>query len=273
MKRNWLMACGVAGILSVGLIGGLVILLVAGIFALTRPVVDASEQFLVQLSQGKIAEAYVSTAEGFRARQDEASFSEAVKQLGLTDFSSVSWQSRQIENQHGLAEGTVTTSSGGVKPVSIRLVQERGQWMVVGVRYGGVDLLTFKSSPPVPLSAELEQMVATTLLGFNQAVGAKDFTAFYGTLADVWKKETTPLRLRQIFQEFIDKNIDIAFIKDVKPSVAPPATVNDRGVLVIAGHFATQPSQVRFELEYAREGDAWKLSSIAVNVGKASIAE
>lgn len=273
MKRNWLLICGIVGILSVGLIGGLVVLLVVGIFALTRPVVDASEQFLALLGQGKVAEAYASTADGFRARQDEASFTEAVKQLGLTDFSSVSWQNRQIENQEGAAEGTVTSSSGGVKPVAIRLVQERGQWMVVGVRYGGVDLLTFKSSPPVPASADLERMVAETLLRFNQAVGAKDFTDFYSTLSEVWKKETTPQRLRQLFQEFIDKNIDIGSIKDVKPSVAPPATVNNKGTLVIAGHYATPPSQVRFELEYAHERGDWKLSSIAVNVGKAGVAE
>ena len=52
-------------------------------------------------------------------------------------------------------------------------------------------------------------MVAEALLGFNQAVRTKDFTAFYGQLSDVWKKETTPERLRTTFQEFLDKDIDI----------------------------------------------------------------
>jgi hypothetical protein len=268
MKPNRLIGCGIIGILGIGLCVGLAVFLVGRIFAWTQPVVDASEQFLALLGQGRIAQAYASAADGFRAQQDEASFTEAVKQLGLTDYSSVSWHNRQIGNQEGTAEGAVTTKSGGPMPVSIRLVQERGKWAVVGVRYGGVDLAMIKARPTVPPEPELERMVAEALLAFNQAVKAKDFTAFYGNLSEVWKKETTPERLRQIFQEFIDKNIDIGGIKDVKPRVPPLAGLSDRGVLVIAGHFPTQPSQVRFELKYANEGRGWKLMGIAVSVGE-----
>src|SRR5439155_15954864 len=93
-------------------------------------------------------------------------------------------------------------------------------------------------------------------------------TAFYGMLADLWKKETTPQRLQKTFQEFLDKDIDIGAIKDVKPRVAPPTAVNDKGVLVVAGHYPTQPFRVRFELEYARERGGWKLTGIAASVGK-----
>src|SRR5947207_9317814 len=101
MKSHSLIGCGVAATLGVGLCVGLGVLLVGGIFALTRPVVDASEQFLDLLGQGRFAEAYASSADGFRAQQDEASFTGAVKQLGLTDYSSASWHNRQIENWNG----------------------------------------------------------------------------------------------------------------------------------------------------------------------------
>jgi hypothetical protein len=157
MKAGWLIGCGIAGVLGVGLCAGLVALFVVGIFALTRPVVDASEQFLALLGRGQIAEAYASAADGLRAQQDEASFTGAVHQLGLTEYSSASWHSREIENQYGTAEGTVTTKSGGTKPVFVRLVWEGGKWAVVGVRYGGVDLMTVKAPPPVPPAAELER--------------------------------------------------------------------------------------------------------------------
>src|SRR5689334_10723867 len=140
MKRRWLIGCGIAGALGAGLLAGLVALLVGAAFALTRPVVDASEQFLALLGQGKVAEAYASAGDGLRAWQDEASFGEAVRRLGLTEYSSATWHSRRVENGQGVAEGTVTTKGGGAKPVSVRLAREGGRWAVVGVRYGGVEL-------------------------------------------------------------------------------------------------------------------------------------
>jgi hypothetical protein len=125
----------------------------------------------------------------------------------------------------------------------------------------------------VPPEAELERMVAEALAGFNEAVRGRDFTAFYGTLSDVWKKETTPQRLQQTFHEFLDKDIDIGFIKDVRPRFTPRAAVNDRGVLTVAGHYPTQPSQVGFDLDYVQERGGWKLAAIGVSVGKGSTAE
>jgi hypothetical protein len=44
--------------------------------------------------------------------------------------------------------------------------------------------------------------------------------------------------------------------------------VTDKGVLVVAGHYPTRPSPVRFELEYAHERAGWKLMGIAVRLGK-----
>src|SRR6267154_1779430 len=121
MKTNRLIGCGIIGILGIGLCVGLGVLFIGRIFAWTQPVVDASEQFLALLGQEKVAQAYASAADGFRAQQDEASFTRAVNELGLTDYSSVSWNNRQIENYEGAAEGTVTNKSGRTKPVSIRL--------------------------------------------------------------------------------------------------------------------------------------------------------
>lgn len=75
-----------------------------------------------------------------------------------------------------------------------------------------------------------------------------------------------------MFREFIDKRIDIAGIRDCEPQIAPPA-VNEKNGLTLAGHYPTQPSRVRFELEYAWEGGGWKLTSITVNVGKKDTAK
>ena len=59
MKKGWFIVGSIVGILGIGLCAVLGALFVGWIFALTRPVVDASEQFLALLGQGKIAEAKV----------------------------------------------------------------------------------------------------------------------------------------------------------------------------------------------------------------------
>jgi hypothetical protein len=270
MTKTKFLCCGIVG---VGLCAGLGALFIHGLFAVTQPVVDASEQFLALLGQRKIAQAYAAAADGFRAQQDESSFTAAVEQLGLTEYLSATWHSRHIENSEGTAEGTVTTASGVQKPVKLRLIHEADKWKVVSLRFGGIDVASIQGDSLVPAAAELERMVTDTLLAFNQAVQAKDFTAFYGRLADVWKKETTPQRLQTSFQEFLDKEVDIGPIKAIKPLIAPAATVTDQGVLMVAGHYRTQPSQVRFALEYAHEHGRWKLRGISVGVGKAGATE
>jgi hypothetical protein len=261
------MGCGFICVLGLGLCIGLGALFINRIFAFTQPVVDASQQFLDLLGQDKVAEAYASSASGLRAQQTETSFADAVKKLSLTDFRSVSWQNRQIENQEGLAEGTVTTKKGDTTPVSVRLVKEKGKWTVVGLCYGGVDLATIKAAAVVPTLADQDRMVAEALLDFNQAVRTKDFVPFYGKISELWKKQTTPALLRKAFQVFIDQDIDIGGIKDVNPKVSL-AGLSEESALTIAGYYPTKPSQVRFELKYVNESAGWKLMGISVNVGK-----
>lgn len=273
MQKRALIGCGIVGILGVGLSAGVVVLLVGGLFALTRPVVDASERFLALLGQGRIVEAYASTADGYRAQQDGASFAAAVSELGLTDFDSVSWRSRQIENQTGTAEGIVATKSGGARPVTVRLIREGGRWAIDGVRYGGVELASIKAPPAIPPTSELERMIGEALLSFNQSALARDFTPFYATLSDVWKQQTSPEDLAKSFQEYTDSEVDIAAIESVKPKVVPAPAVNEKGVLVVSGHYPTRPAQVAFELKYVHERAGWKLLGISVNVRKVLAAD
>ena len=134
----------------------------------------------------------------------------------------------------------------------------------------GVDLTTIKVQRSLPAQAAIEQMVADALLSFNRAVQIRDFTSFYETLSEGWKKQTSPQQLQKTFQVFLDRKIDIEGIKNVKPLLGSPPALKDNGLLVIAGHYPTRPSRVGFELEYATDSDGWKLMGITVNVGKAS---
>lgn len=268
MKKGWFIGCGIAGVLGIGVCAGVIGIFVYGIFSITQPVVDASEEFLRLLGQEKIAEAYGSTSAGYRAQQDEESFTLAVKQVGLTKYASASWSNRQIKNQQGSTAGTVTNKDGGTSPIALTLIQEDGQWKVASVNYSGVDLTTIKTKLALPADDELRKLATQSLLDFDQAVQAKDFAPFHETLSDPLKKAMTPAKLQDAFQVFVDKQIGIAGIKDVAPTYDAPPVINDKGELILVGRYPTQPVPVRFTLEYIRERGNWKLTTINVNVGK-----
>lgn len=261
-SKGWLIGCSIAlaGVLMMGMCVGLVGFFVFGLFSLTQPVVNASDEFLALLGDGKIAEAYASTAPEYRARQDKAKFTAAVKAVGLTDVDSVSWTNRKRVNQSGTAGGTVTTKSGAQWPVTLQVQKQSGKWHVTAIEYRGMDLAE------VPDKADLPRMATETLLEFNNAFQAKDFKPFYAKISDLWKREITAEKLQQTFQEFIDKDINIGPIKNIDPKL-DPLTVEGNGILVLKGRYPTRPSSVLFTLRYVRESGKWKLSGIAVHIG------
>lgn len=160
VKKGVWIGCGLAALVGLLACGGFIVLL----FSMTQPVVDGANDFLSLLAQDKTPEAYASAAGVLRAQGDEASFTAAVKQLGLTDYISASWTSRKIENQAGSVEGTVTTK-GGTAPAKVDLVYEQGKWRVVGLQFAGRDLADLISSHV--LTEEELRRLAKELPGLN----------------------------------------------------------------------------------------------------------
>jgi hypothetical protein len=116
----------------------------------------------------------------------------------------------------------------------------------------------------VPPESELKSMTMDSLLAFNDGVQEKDFSDFYKDLAGLWKEQTTPEKLKTLFNDFIQKEINIAPIKKLQPVFNKDAKINSDGMLVIAGYYPTTPKRVVFELKYLDEKGDWKLAGINV---------
>src|SRR5258708_2115094 len=123
MKKGCLIA------IAAGLLLVVIIILLA--FGLTRGAVKAGDQFLGLIGSGKIADAYESASPTLKSQQTAKSFEQAVKDLGLTDFASASWSSRETKNDRARLEGSVKTRAGGKIPLTMELVKESGAWKVI----------------------------------------------------------------------------------------------------------------------------------------------
>jgi hypothetical protein len=124
------------------------------------------------------------------------------------------------------------------------------------------------SKGKLPSDDELQSIVKTTLLDFNDAVQKGDFTDFYDKICKPWKKQTSVEKLETSFRNFIDKKVNIGTISSQKAEFSPsPVVERELGyqTLKLQGKYPTKPNYTKFELNYIPEGKDWKLSKIQVD--------
>ena len=151
---------------------------------------------------------------------------------------------------------------------TLKYLQEKSAWKLVGIN---VQVLPFvEKTGPVPTEKEAKRLALDSLLAFNKALKAKSFDSFYGQIAKLWQAQTTPAKLKEIFQAFLAQDAHISGIADVEPIFDSKPAIDSDGFLVLNGSYPTQPSKVFFELKYIYEDEAWELVGINVNLKKSA---
>ncbi len=118
-----IVAC-VAGILAVA--GGII----GAVFYASSGVVDSGDGFFEAARNGDYEAAYALTSQDIRRNRTAAGLKEYMVSNGLDEVVDTTWNSRSFENNSGKLEGSVTTKSGGIIPVTVDLVKENGVWKI-----------------------------------------------------------------------------------------------------------------------------------------------
>jgi hypothetical protein len=258
MKKGCLIA--IAGAL------GLIVIIVLLAFGLTRGAVKSGEDFLAAIGSGKVSAAYESASATLKSQQTLESFTKSVKDLGLTDYASASWSNRETKNDRAHLEGSVKTRAGGTIPLNMELVKESGTWKVIYLSAPQSGVAVEPSGKQLPNDEKSKALVLDSLLDFNKAIQDKNFDGFHTRISRAWQEQISSEKLKEVFQQFIDKNLDISSIKSVDPVLTDPPEINSNGLLVLKGYYPTHPLKVNFQLKYIYEHPAWKLFGINVNV-------
>lgn len=150
----------------------------------------------------------------------------------------------------------------------LKYLQEKSAWKMVGIN---VQVLPFvEKTGPLPSEKEAKRLALDSLLAFNKALQAKSFDSFYQKIAKLWQAQTTPAKLKEIFQVFLSQDADISGIENVEPVFDSKPAIDNDGFLVLKGSYPTRPSTVFFELKYVYEDELWELVGINVNLKRAS---
>ena len=252
-------------LIGAGVLGGVVLLCGCGcgglFFAVnqvTKPAVTAAERFLTLLGDGKISEAYASAATLRRNEQSVDDFAAEVKQLGLTEYASASFSSKQVENNTATLEGTIKTKKGGSFPVTIKLFKENDGWHVSSVTSPDAVAST---KPPKSTETKRPDTKTKPPDTKEESKPPPEEKPMAGKVpGPMALRKMTDAALQDFAQKFKGKGFNFDAIKDVAPVFEPAPMVGADGRLVLKGHIPGKGTKATFELKYQFDNTDWRLA-------------
>jgi hypothetical protein len=112
-----------------------------------------------------------------------------------------------------------------------------------------------------------EVLIKVSLLTFNDANVTGNYSVLHAKLAKPFRDQFSPERLKESFKVFHEKRIDFDLIAAMPPIATEEAKIDDRGVLMLRGHFDTKPNRVIYTLDFIRSDGEWKLIRLHVKLG------
>ncbi|MCK7513141.1 MAG: hypothetical protein MZV70_60045 [Desulfobacterales bacterium] len=109
-------------------------------------------------------------------------------------------------------------------------------------------------------------MVKQSTHDFIVSINKKDMGHFRSTVSRLWQKQHSTAQLNRAFKAIMDSGANWSVLDNYEPVLADEATINPDGVLILTGHYPTEPAKVYFEQKYINEGLAWKLLGFNINV-------
>jgi hypothetical protein len=109
-------------------------------------------------------------------------------------------------------------------------------------------------------------LVKRGMRDFGVSLRAKSMEHFRNNISSVWQRQYTTQKLNDSYGQIIEANLDLSVLNTLEPVMDQEAQINQEGVLVLKGHYATQPSQVYFQQKFIREKGAWKLLGFYFNL-------
>ncbi len=244
----------------------------------------AAQQFFQQIAGGKTKDAYATAAFGFQAQQTSVAFEAAARDMGLVGAPAVEVGPAEVSGKSAKLSVKVTTRASGPVALNIALQQESGAWRVFAIKtprdaetgsnrnrfslFGRGAAFQEAATRPPPDEATVRRISTEAVDKFAVAIRDKSFEEFYNYVAVSWQAQLTQNKLKNAFQSFMDRGINLTGLAALDPVFDEPPQVTSDGLLLVAGHYEAQPFWVHFSLKFMYELPDWKLFGIDVNLRK-----
>lgn len=120
-------------------------------------------------------------------------------------------------------------------------------------------------APALPVSLEQAlYLIRSTLLTLNDANRSGNYTVLHDLAAPDFQANNTAADLGQNFADLRHRNFDLYGVALLAPQFTESPSLDQNGLLRLAGYFATQPRQISFDLAYQNVSGEWRLFAIAI---------
>lgn len=263
--------------------GWLVVLLLAGCGKPESPT-EAAERLFLELRSGGAQKAYDSAAFAFQARQPFKLFETNIRELGLTDAKGAKVSLEENSGREAKVDAEVTGPNGEKLALKVKLQQEGGKWKLFALNSSRDPSTGFNQnrfsvvgkgaafhdpvSLPKPDDYVARLLVEESMTLFADGVTQKSFRELYRNISEKWQEQVSPAQLQRAFQGFIDAGVDVAQIVSLQPVLDQAPTLTSEGLLVLVGHYPSQPARLAFKLSFIHEQPNWKLFAMEITLGE-----
>lgn len=252
--------------LLVALFIGFIAVVLTLVFGLTSGLTSTADSFFEAVREDDMQRARGHLSQAFQASTSEQELQAFLASSGLTDVRSTRWTHRSIENQEGELRGSVTGSDGGVVPLTVTLVKENDSWKIYAMqRPSAGSQGAGYNQPALPSASEQLALIVGTTAAFSRSLELGSMAHFYNQVSQLWQDQTSTNELDELFSGFLRQGITLA-LDDWQPQLDQEPRIDESQVLILVGHYPSQPQQLHFDYSYVEEDGNWALVGINVNL-------
>lgn len=253
------------GKILLGIVGVFILAIVA-VFFFTADMTKSADEFFAAVKNKDMNKAYTYLSEDFQANTSQSDLEAYLEKNLIHKFAEASWESRSINGGRGSLVGSITTESGGVVPITLNFVKGENGWKIYSIQKPSSGIQEASSPIQMPTEQEQVQLVSNAMRVFAESVNDQSMTKFHSYVSNLWQQQFTVANFDEAFGGFYNIGLDLTVLDNFSPQFKSKPSIDENGVLVIAGHYSTEPNQVHFEQKYIYEGLGWKLMGFSTNI-------
>lgn len=249
----------------VGIVGAIALVFVA-IFYFTADMVGIADEFFLAMKDKDVETAYSYLSDDFKSGTSKVELVAFMEKNQLANFDEANWQSRSINGGRGDLVGSISTTSGGVVPISLSFVKGQGGWKIYAIQKPSAGLQTESAEAQIPSEEGQVQLVRESINIFAVSVNEQSMTRFHAHTSHLWQQQFSVEDFDEAFGGFYGLGADLTVLDNYSPRFDSAASLDEDGFLHIVGHYPTKPDQLHFEQKYIFEGLDWKLAGFSARI-------